>query len=66
MLQTIILFIISAIILYYASYIIIGLIRIFIDKTLNWTLQDKVQYVILAISALLCLFYLECLLLTNK
>ena len=65
MLQTIILFIISAIILYYASYIIIGLIRIFIDKTLNWTLQDKVQYVIPVISTLLYLFYLECLLLTN-
>ena len=65
MLQTIILFIISAIILYYASYIIIGLIRIPIDKTLNWTLQDKVQYVILAISALLCLFYLEYSLITT-
>ena len=65
MLQTIILSIISAIIISYVIYIIIGLIRIFIDKTLNWTLQDKVQYVILAISALLYLFYLEYLLLTN-
>ena len=65
MLQTIILSIISAIIIYYVIYIIIDLIRIFIDKTLNWTLQDKVQYVILAISALLCLFYLEYSLLTN-
>ena len=65
MLQTIILFIISAIIISYVIYIIIDLIRIFIDKTLNWTLQDKVQYVILAISALLCLFYLEYSLLTN-
>ena len=65
MLQTIILFIISAIILYYTLYIIIELIRIFIDKTLNWTLQDKVQYLILAISALLYLFYLEYSLLTN-
>ena len=65
MLQTIILSIISAIIISYVIYIIIGLIRIFIDKTLNWTLQDKVQSVILAISALLCLFYLEYSLLTN-
>ena len=65
MLQTIILSIISAIILCYVIYIIIRLIRIFIDKTLNWTLQDKVQYVILAISALLYLFYLEYSLLTN-
>ena len=65
MLQTIILSIISAIILSYVIYIIIGLIRIFIDKTLNWILQDKVQYVILAISALLCLFYLEYSLLTS-
>ena len=65
MLQTIILSIISVIIISYVIYIIIGLIRIFIDRTLNWTLQDKVQYVILAISALLYLFYLEYLLLTN-
>ena len=65
MLQTIILSIISAIIISYIIYIIIDLIRIFIDKTLNWTLQDKVQYVILAISALLCLFYFEYSLLTN-
>ena len=65
MLQTIILFIISAIILYYVLYIIVELIRIFIDKTLNWTLQDKVQYVILAISAFLCLFYLEYSLITT-
>ncbi len=65
MLQTIILFIISAIILYYVLYIILGLIRIFIDRTLNWTIQTKVQYVILAISAILCLFYLEYSLLTN-
>ena len=65
MLQTIILSIISAIIISYVIYIIIGLIRIFIDRTLNWTLQDKVQYVILAISDLLCLFYLEYSLLTN-
>ena len=65
MLQTIILSIISAIIISYVIYIIIDLIRIFIDRTLNWTLQDKVQYVILAISALLCLFYFEYSLLTN-
>ena len=65
MLQTIVLSIISAIIIVYVIYIIIDLIRIFIDKTLNWTLQDKVQYVILAISALLYLFYLEYSLLTN-
>ena len=65
MLQTIILSIISAIIISYTLYIIIGLIRIFIDKTLNWTLQDKVQYVILTISALLCLFYLEYSLITT-
>ena len=65
MLQTIILSIISAISIVYVIYIIIDLIRIFIDRTLNWTLQDKVQYVILAISALLCLFYFEYSLLTN-
>ena len=65
MLQTIILSIISAIIISYVIYIIIDLIRIFIDRTLNWTLQDKVQYLILAISALLCLFYFEYSLLTN-
>ena len=65
MLQTIILSIISAIIISYVIYIIIDLIRIFIDRTLNWTLQDKVQYLILAISALLYLFYFEYSLLTN-